>query len=279
MAISENLISKEDSGEVVKDMVDLPANRYTIEHDHSVLKYRAMTDADYGYLFCWAENSVGEQTTPCRFEIVRESAPEPLSGCSAVNMTWERVRVECRAGFDGGHPPTFILEAYVLSVSEGITVPPGSLVYNATSNEIPPRFDLVGLNPGTEYQFLLYASNSLGTSPKFALNATTLNLAEKRTAETRSKLEPLSDQEVETSRARGGGVDALEGNDVDPGLALLPIIAILCGVAVGLGTVALGVVLLVRGRTHEEDSEGVDSRRTGKDQIFEQLLVKTNWQL
>ncbi len=65
-----------------------------------------------------------------------------------------------------------------------------------------------------------------------------------------------------TPRARGGGVDALEGNDVDPGLALLPIIAILCGVAVGLGTVALGVVLLVRGRTHEEDSEGIDSRRT-----------------
>ena len=49
------------------------------------------------------------------------------------------------------------------------------------------------------------------------------------------------------------------------GLALLPIVAILCGVAVGLGTVALGVVLLVRGRTHEEDSEGTDSRRPGKN--------------
>ena len=73
---------------------------------------------------------------------------------------------------------------------------------------------------------------------------------------------------METSRVRlGGGVDALEGNDVDPGLALLPIIAILCGVAVGLGTVALGVVLLVRGRTHEEDGEGVDSRRPGKAHI------------
>jgi hypothetical protein len=47
----------------VKEMVDLPANRYTIEHDHSVLKYRAMTDADYGHLFCWAENAVGEQVS------------------------------------------------------------------------------------------------------------------------------------------------------------------------------------------------------------------------
>ena len=53
-------------------------------------------------------------------------------------------------------------------------------------------------------------------SSKTSLNATTLNLAEKRTAETRSKLEPLNDQEVETSRTRGG-VDALEAGDVDPG--------------------------------------------------------------
>jgi hypothetical protein len=59
--MSENLISNDDSMDNVKDMVDLPANRYSIEHDHSVLKYRAMTDADYGYLFCWAENAVGEQ--------------------------------------------------------------------------------------------------------------------------------------------------------------------------------------------------------------------------
>jgi hypothetical protein len=61
--IANNLISinTDDSMEAVKDMVDLPANRYSIEHDHSVLKYRAMTDADYGFLFCWAENAVGEQ--------------------------------------------------------------------------------------------------------------------------------------------------------------------------------------------------------------------------
>ena len=35
---------------------------------------------------------------------------------------------------------------------------------------------------------------------------------------------------------------------VDPGLAILPIIAILCGVAIGLGTVALGLILMIRGR-------------------------------
>ena len=46
--------------------------------------------------------------------------------------------------------------------------------------------------------------------------------------------------------------------EVDPGLAILPIIAILCGVAIGLGTVALGVILMVRGRSNgsQDDSLG-----------------------
>ncbi len=59
-------------------MVDLASNRYSIEHDHSVLKYRVMTEADYGFLYCWGENAVGEQALPCRYEIVKESAPDPV---------------------------------------------------------------------------------------------------------------------------------------------------------------------------------------------------------
>jgi len=62
-------------------MVDLPANRYSIEHDHSLLKYKVMTEADYGSLYCWGENPVGEQTIPCRFEIVKESPPDSLQVC------------------------------------------------------------------------------------------------------------------------------------------------------------------------------------------------------
>ena len=43
---------------------------------------------------------------------------------------------------------------------------------------------------------------------------------------------------------------------VDPGLAILPIIAILCGVAIGLGTVALGLILMIRGRHGSSDDHG-----------------------
>ena len=48
-----------------------------------------------------------------------------------------------------------------------------------------------GLEAGSDYHIVVYASNDLGLSPKVSFNASTLNLAEKRTAETRSKLSPI----------------------------------------------------------------------------------------
>ena len=53
----------------IKDMVDLPANQYSLEYDHSLLRYRTMTEADYGFLYCWAENMAGYQREPCRYGI------------------------------------------------------------------------------------------------------------------------------------------------------------------------------------------------------------------
>lgn len=82
-------------------------------------------------------------------------------------------------------------------------------------------------------------------------------MAEKRTAETKSKLAASQESGQDTSEAAAAAVP-------DPGLALLPIITILCGVAIGLGTVALGVVMLVRGRGHEEEGgEGEDDEGRG----------------
>ena len=53
----------------IKDMVDLPSNSYTINNDESVLTYRALTEADYGYVYCWAENEISKQKEACRFEV------------------------------------------------------------------------------------------------------------------------------------------------------------------------------------------------------------------
>ena len=55
--------------DLIKDMVDLPSNSYTINNDESVLTYRALTEADYGYVYCWAENEISKQKEACRFEV------------------------------------------------------------------------------------------------------------------------------------------------------------------------------------------------------------------
>ena len=60
-----------DSGNVVdrvKNMVDL--KDYAIHNDASVLTYRvADSKADYGQVYCWAENVVGTQHKACVFKV------------------------------------------------------------------------------------------------------------------------------------------------------------------------------------------------------------------
>ena len=75
--VGSNLINNPNIGsnglldviDLIKDMVDLPSNTYTIDNDKSILTYSAITEADYGYVYCWAENSIGKQKGPCRFEV------------------------------------------------------------------------------------------------------------------------------------------------------------------------------------------------------------------
>lgn len=69
-------------------LVDINRKDFTVEHDHSVLSY-IPDNSDYGTAFCWAENSVGVQREPCRFNLVQESPPEPLRKCLLKNVTWE----------------------------------------------------------------------------------------------------------------------------------------------------------------------------------------------
>jgi hypothetical protein len=68
---------------------DLSAAAFTVEHDHSLLEYAPQDESDYGTVLCWSENTVGAQKEPCRFKVVKESAPEALKKCNAVNVTWE----------------------------------------------------------------------------------------------------------------------------------------------------------------------------------------------
>jgi hypothetical protein len=184
--------------------------------------------------------------------------------------------VSCDRGFDGGHEAAYHLELFESNHVMSL---------NVTRSE--PVFELHSLKPGHDYALMLFASNALGRSPSRRINVTTLNVAERRTAETRSKLEVgvgaaaagvMTDDGVSSSGTGGGVAGGQQAGD--PGLALLPIIAILCGVAVGLTTVALGVVLLVRGRADDDSPEGeeADARpkpfdRPSVDAQHRQLLL------
>ena len=52
------------------DTVEVDNDRVTITGSQSVLEYTPKTSRDYGTLSCWASNTVGTQSEPCRFIVV-----------------------------------------------------------------------------------------------------------------------------------------------------------------------------------------------------------------
>ena len=164
-----------------------------------------------------------------------------MENCRSVNVTWENVEAKCKPGFDGGHPLIFVLEVYLVDDEEIVSssdinsrhkLPGGRILVNNLTSFEAPHFQISGLTPGTTYQFAAYAHNVKGQSAKMLFNVTTLNLAEKRTAETRSKVGAVINEKNDAEKEKFG--NEINSNRVDPGLALLPIIAILCGVALGI---------------------------------------------
>ena len=159
------------------------------------------------------------------------------------------MEAKCTPGFDGGHSPVYVLEVYQADHREDFVKnleKRHNLIYNI-SNPERPHFEMAGLSAGTSYQFAAYVYNVMGQSAKILFNVTTLNyFAEPRSKENEVGAKPV----INDPDAEGAQESVGEMNQVDPGLALLPIIAILCGVAIGLGTIGLGIILLVRGRTH-----------------------------
>lgn len=111
--------------------------------------------------------------------------PSPLSNCTlrtATNHSSDILEVECKAGYDGGLPQRFILEAYDpytmrmrLNLSSVNTDTP---VFRIELSELlPPNGD--GLPP--TLRIVVYAQNGKGRSEKSVLEDITLNDAEKRT--------------------------------------------------------------------------------------------------
>lgn len=186
----------------------------------SDLSYTPKSERDYGSLACWGRNAIGRQAEPCIFQIVPAAKPGPLRNCTlraATNQSTDALEVECVAGYDGGLPQRFVLEAY-----ESRTM---RLRLNVTSDSPLFRLDLNDLLPAhtPTLHIVLYASNPKGRSEVAMLEDIALKDAEKRT-------ESVSGE---------GGV----------GLSVVPLAALLTGAVFTLGiAVLLVAVLAVRRR-------------------------------
>ncbi|XP_030369687.1 nephrin [Scaptodrosophila lebanonensis] len=147
----------------------------------STVTYLPQTDSELITLACWASNAVGRQTVPCLVHILPANAPEAPKACELRNDTV--LEVVCVAGSDGGLSQYFLLEVVggdLLYASEsgrqfGEAAGLGdneisTLNDQATSapifrmQENSPQFRLNNLEPGREYQFLVYAVNAKGRS-------------------------------------------------------------------------------------------------------------------
>ncbi|XP_055853449.1 hemicentin-1 isoform X3 [Episyrphus balteatus] len=146
----------------------------------STMTYLPQTDSELITLACWASNAVGRQTTPCLVHILPANTPEAPKGCELRNDTF--LEVVCVAGSDGGLLQHFLLEViggnpiYSSDTTRTFTEPETNDNEISTMNdqatlaplfrmqESNPMFRLNNLEPGREYQFLVYAVNAKGRS-------------------------------------------------------------------------------------------------------------------
>ncbi|XP_068894173.1 neural cell adhesion molecule 1 isoform X1 [Tenebrio molitor] len=135
----------------------------------STLHFTPSTD-DLESLSCWATNDVGKQEAPCLFFIVPAEAPESPKHCMLGNATHGGLEVACVAGDDGGLHQSFVLEVSDISIP---VLPPGVTTLSDQGEHSTPLYRVLGespmfrlhsLEPGKEYQIVVYAENAKGRS-------------------------------------------------------------------------------------------------------------------
>ncbi|CAG9789167.1 unnamed protein product [Diatraea saccharalis] len=96
------------------EQTQIPSNLFTTSGLSSTLRFTPTSETDFGTVLCIANNSVGTQVIPCRYELVAAGHPMPLQNCTILNHSDIGLHVTCDEGFDGALPQTFYLEVYEL---------------------------------------------------------------------------------------------------------------------------------------------------------------------
>ncbi|XP_023954197.2 uncharacterized protein LOC112057866 [Bicyclus anynana] len=203
-----------------------PAKFGTANGSTSQLSYKPQSDRDYGALSCRGTNAVGRQLEPCVFQIVPASRPAPPRNCSlhtgtnsTEGVSWLIIR--CVAGYDGGLPQSFVLEAL-----DPVT---GKTKFNSSVNETDGlatfKLDLAQLSAGSAegatFNLLIYAKNLKGDSEKTLLENIAFNDAARRT----------------------------DGKTTMGGITLGVVVAVALGAALALGGIAFAALCARRKRS------------------------------
>ncbi|XP_054711443.1 hemicentin-2-like [Uloborus diversus] len=136
---------------------------FTSSGPTSIATYIPRTLKDFGKLYCWAKNKVGDQQIPCIFNVIPAGPPDQVRNCSITNYTSDSLKVECEEGYDGGLQQKFYLEVYN-AIEE-------YLEKNLTRLE--PSFFVQDLPSATEYLIVLYAANMKGRSQSVVIKGAT----------------------------------------------------------------------------------------------------------
>ncbi|GFT22595.1 ig-like domain-containing protein [Nephila pilipes] len=131
----------------------------------SVATYTPRSARDYGTLYCWGKNSVGEQQMPCIFTIIPLGPPETLQNCTSTNVTMYSITITCVRGTRQDSDLKYNLEMFMFLSTE--------MMYYTSSPR--PNFEITNLNPGTDYLFAVYAVNHNGKSSPVIVRVKTLN--------------------------------------------------------------------------------------------------------
>ncbi|KAI5643157.1 immunoglobulin domain-containing protein [Phthorimaea operculella] len=170
------------------ESLDVSPTKYgTANGSTSELSYKPQSERDYGALSCRGSNTVGRQTEPCVFQIVPAARPTAPRNCSlqasnasADGGSWLRVR--CVAGYDGGLPQTFVLEALDpltrrTRLNTSVNETDGLAVFNLDMSQLASANDV----EGATFNLQIYAKNLKGESEKILLENIAFNDAAKRT--------------------------------------------------------------------------------------------------
>ncbi|KAG8198816.1 hypothetical protein JTE90_007119 [Oedothorax gibbosus] len=140
----------------------------------SVARFVPKTKSDYGPLYCFAKNDVGNMKDPCVFNIVPTGPPEPLQNCTITNQSFSSLSLSCDTGDDGGSKQSFHLELWSMRREQ--------LLANVSAAD-HPSFVVRGLPTGASFILVLFSSNSKGRSTSVVMTASTLFSAERQTEE------------------------------------------------------------------------------------------------